>query len=150
MGISIILQTRKLRGNCWVMNQPLSSPIAHRPKSKPRKVKTWEPSGPEPPRRKDPRPRTQFDASETLESKASETYVSEASELETLEFRDWGFKFIWMMCDAILSIQFKCRIPENTESDTLSAGIQNLNAINSQILSWSPKIKGRITTQILR
>ena len=89
------------------------------------------------PRRNDSRPRAQFDTSEALESKASETFKSEDFESEALtskilEFRDWGCKFIWMMCGVILSIQFKCQIPENTESNTLSTGIRNSNAITTK------------------
>ena len=72
------------------------------------------------PRWKDPRLRARFDTSKALESEASETHMSEASKTfesedfefealtsETLEFRDCGFKPIWIMCDIILSTQFK-------------------------------------------
>ena len=50
-------------------------------------------SGPEPLRRKDPRPETRFNTSETLESEASETHLSktfesEALASEALEFMD--------------------------------------------------------------
>jgi hypothetical protein len=65
-----------------------------------------------------------------------------------LHVRDLETKFI-RICNVILSIQFKCRAPRNTGPDILSTRIQNSNG-NNQVLSWSPKIKGRITTQIPR
>ena len=85
------------------MNQPSSSPKAHRPKSKPEKVSgtslrdLFSDS-----RRKDPRPRPRLDTSKTFESEASETHAFEA--LETFkseaptskipEFKDQGFEFV--------------------------------------------------------
>ena len=89
------------------------------------------------PRRKDPRPRTKFKTFENLGSEAYKTHVSETSESEalvseTLEFRDRGFKFYWIIDDVILSIQFKSQAPRNMELDTLSAEIQNSKAITTK------------------
>jgi hypothetical protein len=87
------------------MNQPLSGPIVHRPKSKPRKVRArehlWPRASETRSQIRDGRIRDQglkFETSKTLESEASKTFQSETSEFEalvseTLEFRDWGFEF---------------------------------------------------------
>jgi hypothetical protein len=42
IGISLLLQTRKLGGNCWVMDQLQTGPIVHWPKSKPKQVRARE------------------------------------------------------------------------------------------------------------
>ena len=46
---------------------------------------------------------TEAHVSEAHVSEASEAHVSEASTSETLEFRDRGFKIIWMLYNVTLS-----------------------------------------------
>jgi hypothetical protein len=80
-------------------------------------------------------PRLMSETSETHVSEASKTLESKTSEFEalvseTLEFRDQGFEFI--TCDVILSIQVKCQALGNKESNTLSDGIWNSNAITTK------------------
>jgi hypothetical protein len=75
-------------------------------------------------------PRPMSETSETHVSEASKTSEFEALVSETLEFRDQGFEFI--TCDVILSIQVKCQALGNKESNTLSDGIWNSNAITTK------------------
>jgi hypothetical protein len=91
------------------MDQPLSGPIVHRPKSKPGKVKVRESlrSLASETRSRIRDQGLEVKTSETLESEASETHMSEASETvesktsesealasKTLEFRDREVEFI--------------------------------------------------------
>ena len=147
----------------WIMNQPSSNqkptgPSQSTGKSKPEKVSglrlrdLFSDS-----RRKVPRPRPRLDTSETFESEAYEIHASEALKTfeleapisEILEFRDRGFKIRLnvIRCDLIHLIQI---------SNTWKHGIKyviyknlEFKSRNIQIPLRSPKIKGRITTQIL-
>jgi hypothetical protein len=100
-GIFIVLQTRKLGGNCWVMDQPHRiGPIVHWAKPRPTSVRAREhlrPQGSETPSQastirdktkiqdvRDPCPRPP----RPFASEAFKTIESETSESEALELRD--------------------------------------------------------------